>query len=218
MGLGLGNLGNTSVSAGFGEEVRGTYSGLDVAGASVDGSQKADSVISNNGGEHNNLLLPSHILKVNVTTGRTASASHRRRQQETNFACTVPGSGSTFTRGFNFQGHCHWPGCGKGFARQHDCKRHQQLHSNFRLFECEGCRKQFAKMDALNRHMRSEAGMGCARILERRKGAGGGGGMVNVGGGGHEMSMIGGGNLDMESEDEKPRRRQTGDTWSGVAL
>jgi len=24
---------------------------------------------------------------------------------------------------------CHWPGCGKGFARQHDCKRHEQLHS-----------------------------------------------------------------------------------------
>ena len=105
MGLGMGNLGNTSVTAGFGEEVRGTYSGPDVAGASVDGSQKADSVISNNGGEHNNLLLPSHILKVNVTTGRTASASHRRRQPEANFACTVPGSGSTFTRGFNFQGH-----------------------------------------------------------------------------------------------------------------
>ena len=75
MGLGLSNLGNTSVSVGFGEEVRGTYSGADVAGASVDGSQKADSVISNNGGEHNSLLLPSHILKVNVTTGRTARAS-----------------------------------------------------------------------------------------------------------------------------------------------
>ena len=78
MGLGLSNLDNTSVSAVFGEEIRGTYSGPDVTGASVDGSQKVDSVISNNGGEHNNLLLPSHILKVNVTTGRTASASHRR--------------------------------------------------------------------------------------------------------------------------------------------
>ena len=74
-------------------------------------------------------------------------------------------------------------------------------------------------MDALNRLMRSEAGMECAKIMERGKGAGGGGGMVNVGGGGgHEMSMIGGGNLDMESEDEKPRRWQIGDTWSGVAL
>ena len=42
--------------------------------------------------------------------------------------------GSTFTRGFfNLKGYlrshfeenlykCHWPGCGKGFAKEHDCK------------------------------------------------------------------------------------------------
>ena len=46
---------------------------------------------------------------------------------------------------------CHWPGCGKGFAKEHDCKWHEQLNSNFWPFECEGCRKQFARMDALNR-------------------------------------------------------------------
>ena len=77
-------------------------------------------------------VLPAQVPKVNVTTGRTANASHRRRKQDANFACTVPGCGSTFTRGFNLKGHlrshfeekpykCHWPGCGKGFARQHDC-------------------------------------------------------------------------------------------------
>ena len=47
---------------------------------------------------------------------------------------------------------CPWPECGKGFARQHDCKRHQQLHSDTRPHECGGCGKQFARMDALNRH------------------------------------------------------------------
>ncbi len=47
---------------------------------------------------------------------------------------------------------CHWPGCTKAFARQHDCKRHEALHSNYRPFTCEGCSKQFARMDALNRH------------------------------------------------------------------
>lgn len=47
---------------------------------------------------------------------------------------------------------CKWPACGKGFARQHDCKRHEQLHQNYRPFSCEGCSKQFARMDALNRH------------------------------------------------------------------
>lgn len=50
---------------------------------------------------------------------------------------------------------CKWPGCGKGFARQHDCKRHEQLHSNHRPFTCEGCKKPFARLDALNRHRES---------------------------------------------------------------
>lgn len=47
---------------------------------------------------------------------------------------------------------CHWPGCTKAFARQHDCKRHEALHSNYRPFTCVGCSKQFARLDALNRH------------------------------------------------------------------
>ena len=79
---------------------------------------------------------------------------------------------------------CKWPGCGKGFARQVDCKRHEQLHSNHRPFICDGCRKPFARLDALNRHcalcptiritfpssdlyltcsVRSEGGSGCAK-------------------------------------------------------
>jgi uncharacterized Zn-finger protein len=120
------------------------------------------------------------VTKQTVTSERTAGASHRRRKQDANFVCPVPGCGSTFTRSFNlkgnlrsyrshhgtyvtFQGHmrshneerpfqCKWPGCGKGFARQHDCKRHEQLHSNYRPFTCDGCNKTFARMDALNRH------------------------------------------------------------------
>jgi len=103
------------------------------------------------------------------------------RKQPANFACTVPGCNSTFTRGFNLKGHlrshyeqkpykCLWPGCGKGFAREHDCKRHEQLHSNFRLFECEGCKKQFARMDTLNRHLRSEAGAECAMVVDQLEG------------------------------------------------
>jgi hypothetical protein len=47
---------------------------------------------------------------------------------------------------------CKWPGCKKSFARQHDCKRHENLHLNIRPFVCDGCKKTFARMDALNRH------------------------------------------------------------------
>lgn len=50
---------------------------------------------------------------------------------------------------------CKWGTCGKGFARQHDCKRHEALHLNIRPFTCEGCSKTFARMDALNRHRES---------------------------------------------------------------
>lgn len=106
------------------------------------------------------------VAKQNVTTPSTADASQKRRKQPANFKCPIPGCGSTFTRHFNLKGHlrshaeekpyqCKWPGCGKGFARQHDCKRHEQLHLNIRPYPCEGCKKNFARMDALNRHCES---------------------------------------------------------------
>ena len=49
------------------------------------------------------------VSKPNVTTGRTANASHKRRKQEATFTCPVPKCGSTFTRSFNLRGMCVLP-------------------------------------------------------------------------------------------------------------
>jgi len=52
---------------------------------------------------------------------------------------------------------CEWPGCDKAFARQHDCKRHYQLHSaKAGAHVCQGCGKSFSRTDALNRHCESK--------------------------------------------------------------
>ncbi|KAF9510292.1 hypothetical protein BS47DRAFT_1300383, partial [Hydnum rufescens UP504] len=112
------------------------------------------------------------VERQNVTTPATELASANRRKNRAPFTCPVEGCGSTFTRQFNLKGHlrshreerpyvCKWPKCGKGFARQHDCKRHEALHLNIRPFTCDGCGKTFARMDALNRHHKSEGGIEC---------------------------------------------------------
>ncbi|GJE89950.1 hypothetical protein PsYK624_060640 [Phanerochaete sordida] len=113
----------------------------------------------------------------NMADTADGDASQTRRRQPANFACPVPGCGSVFTRHFNLKGHlrshaeekvyqCKWPGCGKNFARQHDCKRHEQLHLNLRPYPCEACGKHFDRMEALDKHWRSEGGSECIRRLE----------------------------------------------------
>lgn len=51
-----------------------------------------------------NSTTAAAVSKPNVTTTATAEASEKRRKTDANFACPVPGCGSTFTRHFNLKG------------------------------------------------------------------------------------------------------------------
>ncbi|KAJ7496111.1 hypothetical protein B0H11DRAFT_2001886 [Mycena galericulata] len=126
------------------------------------------------------------VEKQQVTTSATQIASASRRRNEAHFACPVPGCGSTFTRRFNLRGHlrshteerpyvCEWPNCKKGFARQHDCKRHQALHTaKSQTNVCVGCKKTFSRLDALNRHLRSDGGAECRAVRDQMQQQNGG--------------------------------------------
>uniref|UniRef100_V5GRE8 C2H2-type domain-containing protein n=1 Tax=Kalmanozyma brasiliensis (strain GHG001) TaxID=1365824 RepID=V5GRE8_KALBG len=151
-----GNLVSTDAFAAMG--------GMGMDSSNAVHSPSASSVAS---GTSSQLAPPVPV----VTSQATQAASASRRKSEALFACPIPGCGSTFTRQYNLRGHlrshaderpykCDWPGCDKSFARSHDCKRHQNLHLNIKPHTCEQCGKTFARLDALNRHHKSDTG-GC---------------------------------------------------------
>ena len=64
--------------------------------------------------------------------------------------------------------------CGKAFARQHDRKRHEDLHTGKKRYVCGGvlkngtpwgCHKKFARSDALGRHFKTDSGRKCIAPL-----------------------------------------------------
>ncbi|KAM0789304.1 hypothetical protein ACM66B_000144 [Microbotryomycetes sp. NB124-2] len=110
------------------------------------------------------------------TTQATIDAAMRRRNPGSNakFVCDL--CGETFTRRYNLKGHlrahrnekpfeCSYEGCGKAFARSHDCKRHELLHLNVRRYHCDPCKRDFVRLDALQRHHRSDVGQKCVDQL-----------------------------------------------------
>lgn len=144
----------------------------------------------------------------NVTTSATQAASASRRKNDAQFVCPVPGCGSQFTRQFNLRSHlrshaderpfkCPAPGCDKAFARAHDAKRHHEtLHLSVKKHVCDHCQRQFARLDALHRHLKPESG-GCAEKAASSLGEGDEDGDPAPGG-------------QSESEDELSERAEAG--------
>ncbi|KAG2355180.1 hypothetical protein BDR07DRAFT_1453842 [Suillus spraguei] len=117
------------------------------------------------------------VEKKQVTTSATQAASASRRRNEAHFACPVPGCGSTFTRRFNLRGHlrshteerpyvCEYPIARKALQDSMTATLHAtRSQSNI----CQGCKKTFSRLDALNRHLRSEGGSECRQIVEAQQ-------------------------------------------------
>lgn len=85
--------------------------------------------------------------------------SHPRNTGE-KYRCLFPDCGKKFGRKYNIQSHIQThlsdrpyrcEVCRAGFVRQHDLRRHEKIHVGEKPFVC-GCKKSFARMDALTRH------------------------------------------------------------------
>ena len=114
--MGMGDLGEPPVSDGFSNEVEGVVKLVRLQVqvlVELEGRKPNHSFLLANAVSHVNPVVVTfsedhnkptcYLLKCPKVNATTANASHRRRKQYANFACTVPGYG--FMRGFNLKGH-----------------------------------------------------------------------------------------------------------------
>ncbi|WAQ90503.1 hypothetical protein PtA15_12A493 [Puccinia triticina] len=125
------------------------------------------------------LLLPDSGWSFrSKTTAATKAAAIRRRKVgvAARYICEM--CGESFTRRYNLRGHqrahkgekpfaCGYPGCTSRFARAHDQKRHYKLHLGVKDYSCPVCQKTFIRLDALQRHHKSDAGQACFQELQQ---------------------------------------------------
>jgi hypothetical protein len=122
-----------------------------------------------------------YILDLANSSRPLTNASERTKDRRATFQCSL--CPKQFTRAYHLRSHlrthtderpfvCMF--CGKAFSRGYDRKRHEGLHSGEKKFVCGGhlkdnsrwgCGHRFARVDALGRHFRSEAGRVCIKPL-----------------------------------------------------
>lgn len=118
--------------------------------------------------------LPSGMIERLHTMNLAPPKPARKSKTVAPFACDYPDCQKTFTRQYNLKSHlrthtderpflCGYQGCTRAFARQHDRKRHFNLHLGVKPHVCSHCGRAFARLDALNRHLRSDSGAPCAQ-------------------------------------------------------
>jgi len=126
--------------------------------------------------------LPSDMVERLYTMNLAPPKPARKSKVAAPFACPYEDCPKTFTRQYNLKSHlrthtderpflCGYQGCMRAFARQHDRKRHYNLHLGFKPHVCSHCGRAFARLDALNRHLRSDGGAPCAQATLPNAGA-----------------------------------------------